>query len=169
MIMKVILYMAITANGMIARKDDSVSWSDLEWKSFSSTVNKIGNLIIGRRTYDLMKSGNEFSKFKKVKIVVVTNSKISGKKISVAKSPKEALKVLEKLKFNEILVAGGGRLNSSFMKQSLIDEIYLDVEPLILGKGIKLFADEDFEAKLELIETKMLSKNEIQLYYKVKK
>lgn len=161
--------MAITVNGMIAREDNSVSWSDLEWKSFSSKINEIGNLIIGRRTYEVMKNGDEFSKFKKVKIIVVTNSKISDKNVSVAESPKHALKILGKEGFKEALVAGGGKINSSFMKEGLVDEIYLDVEPLIFGKGIKLFADEDFEAKLELMETKMFSKNEIQLHYRVKK
>ncbi|KKR60734.1 MAG: hypothetical protein UT99_C0008G0003 [Candidatus Curtissbacteria bacterium GW2011_GWA2_40_31] len=35
------------------------------------------------------------------------------------------------------------------------------------GKGIKLFAESDLETRLELLETKMLSKNLIQLHYKV--
>ena len=79
------------------------------------------------------------------------------------------MSILEKHGFKKILVGGGGKINSSFMKEGLVDEIIIQIEPLIFGKGIKLFADEDFEAKLKLLETKMLSKNEIQLHYKVKK
>lgn len=59
-------------------------------------------------------------------------------------------------------------MNSSFLKERLIDEIYLDVEPIILSNGIKLFADAEFESKLELIEIKKISKDEVQLHYKVK-
>ena len=67
------------------------------------------------------------------------------------------------------MVCGGGELNSSFMKENLVDEMYIDIEPLVFGKGIKVFADAVFEKKLELIETKKFSPNEIQLHYKVKK
>lgn len=55
------------------------------------------------------------------------------------------------------------------MKEGLIDEIFLDVEPVVFRKGIKLFADADFEAKLELLETRNFSNNEVQLHYKVLK
>jgi len=41
---------------------------------------------------------------------------------------------LEKEKFNQALVAGGGTLNASFMAENLIDEIYIDVEPKFLAK-----------------------------------
>ena len=58
-------------------------------------------------------------------------------------------------------------LNSSFMKEKLIDEIHLDVEPLVFGRGIKLFADDDFESRLELVGTKKLSANTVQLHYRV--
>lgn len=69
--------------------------------------------------------------------------------------------------FETIMVCGGGGLNTSFMKENLIDEIYLDIEPIIFGKGIKLFEDSNFEAKLKLLGVKKLSSNEIQLHYKV--
>lgn len=55
------------------------------------------------------------------------------------------------------------------MKEGLVDEIYLDIEPIVLGKGIQLFEDADFESKLELLETRKFSNNEIQLHYKVLK
>lgn len=55
------------------------------------------------------------------------------------------------------------------MKEDLIDEIYLDVEPLVFGKGIPIFREADFEYELELMEIKKLNKNTIQLHYRVKK
>ena len=132
-------------------------------------------MIIGRKTYEVMVKNDEFnqSKLNTIKTVVVTHHKAlkihHPKFVSCAKSPQEALNALQKQRFKTIMVCGGGELNSSFMKENLIDEIYLDIEPIIFGRGIKLFADADFETKLELIETKKLSKNEIQLHYRVKK
>lgn len=68
------------------------------------------------------------------------------------------------------MVCGGGELNGSFMKENLVDEIYLDIEPVAFGKGIELFGNKaDFEVNLEVIGVKNISPNEIQLHYKVLK
>ncbi len=174
--MKVILYMAMTVNGIIARDNDDTSFvSNIEWKNFSNTIKKIGNVIIGRRTYEVMLKNNEFKKsnFNKIKIVVLTKNKLikihNLKFVFIAKSPYDAIKILQNKGFKTIMVCGGGKLNSTFMKENLIDEIYLDIEPIILGKGIKLFFESDFENKLKLLEIKKLDKNLIQLHYKVLK
>ena len=168
--MKVILYMAMSANGMIAKSDDDTKWvSDTEWESFRSVIRDAGCLVIGHRTYEIMTKQPELAALDNVRMVVVSKqdfSVVSPEHI-IAHSPEEAL---EKLKcFATVVVAGGGMLNASFLEQKLVDEIYLDVEPLFFGKGIKLFADGDFETRLELLETKKLSPNEIQLHYRVLK
>ena len=166
--MKVILYMAISANGYIAREDDDTGWiSGEEWNSYSKAARKSGCLVVGHRTYDILTKQPEYEELEKVKIVVVSNKnfKTLVPNHLIAKNPEEALNLLTD--FKEVLVAGGGILNSSFMKENLIDEIYLDVEPLILGKGIHMFEDADFEAKLVFVGTKKLSDNEVQLHYKV--
>lgn len=174
--MKVILYMATTMNGYIAKEDNDTGWvTEIEWASFSNMIRTGGNMIIGRRTYETMLENDEFDKsgLNDIKTVVLTNSsstKIHNPKfISVVKSPKEAVDILRNQGFETIMVCGGGDLNSSFMRDGLIDEIYLDVEPIAFGRGIKLFLDADFEAKLELLGVKNLSPDEVQLHYKVKK
>jgi len=171
--MKVILYMAITINGFIAKENDDTSFvSEIEWKSFRNMIKNAGNMIIGSRTYEIMKDGEEFKGLEDIRILVVsenTDFKTIANNHSIAKSPKDALAILEKEGFDKALVAGGGTLNASFMAENLIDEIYLDVEPVIFGRGIRLFRENDFEAKLKLLEIKKLSDNEIQLHYQVLK
>ena len=83
-------------------------------------------------------------------------------------TPQEAVKLAEEKGFFKVLVAGGSTINRSFMEQKLIDEMCLDVEPTILGKGIPLFRPGDFECNLELLDTKKLNANAVQLHYKVK-
>ncbi len=172
--MKVILYIAISVNGYIAKENDDTGWvSETEWKGYSDMIKKVGNMIIGRRTYEVMLQNDEFnrSQLNEIKIIVVTDDPSlqihNPEFISTAKLPREALSALHKQDFETIMVCGGGGLNTSFMKENLIDEIYLDIEPIIFGRGIKVFAEIDFELKLKLLETKKISDNEIRLHYKV--
>ncbi|PIN75848.1 hypothetical protein COV18_01560 [Candidatus Woesearchaeota archaeon CG10_big_fil_rev_8_21_14_0_10_37_12] len=166
--MKVILYMAISANGYVAKEDDDTSWiSKTEWDSYSAAVRNAGALIVGRRTYNILTKQPEFSEFEKVKIAVVSKGDFETLQPyhMLAKTPKEALNLLSE--FDHVIVAGGGILNASFIKENIVDEIYLDIEPTLFGKGIKLFADADFEAKLKLLNMNKLSDDEVQLHYGV--
>ena len=168
--MKVILYMAITANGMIADHDDGASFlTSEEAGSYCSVVKNAGCLIVGRRTYNILTKQPEFQEFKDAVLVVVSRESVAlvDPRHQVARSPKEAVKLLSN--FPEIIVAGGGILNASFIADNLVDEMYLDIEPAILGNGIPLFKGQDFECDLRLLGQKMLSENEIQLHYKILK
>ena len=112
--MKVILYMAMTANGMIARENEKTGWPQEEWNNYHEIVSKIGNIIIGRRTFEIMRDCKEFERIGNPLTIVVTNKSMPnmGKFIFV-KSPLEAIKILEKKGFKKAIVAGGGKLNSS--------------------------------------------------------
>ena len=166
--MKVILYMAITANGFIAKTNDDTSFvSKEECDSYSAAVRKAGNVIIGHRTYDIITKQPEFQEFKDVKVVIISNKPFEtiAKNHIVVDSPKKALALLNG--FENVTVAGGAILNASFLKDNLIDEIYLDVEPVLLSKGIPLINGSDFEKHLRLLGTKQITENEIQLHYQV--
>ena len=168
--MKVTLYMAMTANGMIARENDDAPWSKGVWKEYYKFIKQKRNIIIGRRAYELMNSVNEFEKLKfPVSVVLSNNIQQAGKNVFFVNSPEEALEIMKKNKIKNAVVGGGSKCNASFLKAGLIDEIYLDIEPWIFGKGIKLFDETTAEAKLTLIGTRKLSKNTIRLIYKVKK
>ncbi len=172
--MEVILYMAMTANGLIAKENDDTSFvSKVEWKSFRKIIKRVGNMVIGRRTYEIMHTGGEFSKLGKIKIFVMTHDASLKSDIPnitfTTQSPQKIIELIQGEGFNEALVAGGGKLNSTFMKENIVDELYLDVEPFVIGKGIHLFEDANFERKLRLIGVKKISNNEVQLHYKVLK
>ena len=170
--MKVIMVMAVTPNGYIAKPDGDTSWEEpTSWKGFKKTSKEIGNVIIGRNTYEKVAAEDKFPLPGRLNIVV-THEKIENKwgedkVIFTDKSPKDILEMLKKKGFKKACVAGGGINNANFIKEGLIDEILIDVEPTIFGRGIKLFADADFDFKLKLLKVKKLSANELQLHYKV--
>ena len=169
--MKVILCMAMTVNGFIAKETDETSFTtEAEWTAFRSRVQEAGNMIIGRRTYDVMLANNEFKGLENVLTIVVTHgtSNIAPlENVIVVDSPRAALDTVREKNMDVALLAGGGAINGSFMKEGLVDEIYLGVAPLALGKGITLFGNTDFEAKLDFIELIQLTPEEVQLHYKV--
>ena len=130
----------------------------------------MGCLIVGRRTYDILTKQPEFLEFKDVVLVVVSKKqaiKLVSTKHKIAESPKKALELLND--FDEVIVAGGGILNSSFIKENLIDEMYIDIEPIVFEKGISLFQEGNFKKKLQLLGVKKISDAVVQLHYKVLK
>jgi len=168
--MNVILYMAMSLNGLIASPDDKTSWiSKEEWDSYSAAVRKAGCLIVGHRTYDILTKQPEFSEFKDVRVVAVGHSIISlvASHHAAVSSPQEALELLKDQP--EVIVAGGGNLNASFLAENLVDEIYIDIEPILFTQGIPLLHGLPAERSLEFVEQKMISANEIQLHYRVVK
>lgn len=75
--------------------------------------------------------------------------------------------MLEQKGHKEVVVIGGSQAVSQFMQENLIDEVYFDIEPLLFSKGMPIFKDANFEYRLELLGTKMLNKNTIQMHYRV--
>ncbi len=166
--MKVILYMAITANGMIAKKDNTTPWSKEELAGYFGKVKEVGAFVVGNKTLPLFWE-SDFANMGNPLTVVMTRNKTLKEtdKIKYVNSAEDAFGILEKNGFKTALVTGGAETNKAFAKY--IDEIYLDVEPFIFGEGIPLFSPQDFEYNLKLIESKKLSPQTIQLHYKVKK
>jgi len=163
--------MAQTINGIIATENYSEDFlSDTHWKGFLSLAKKTRCFIVGRKTYEAVKKWKDytFDTIKAAKIVVSKNKQFTLSKAYVlAHSPKDALEKAKKLGFQNVLLAGGGTLNSAFLKKMLIDEIIISVEPCALGKGIKIFSEENVECKLKLLEITKLKEGIVQLHYDV--
>lgn len=169
--MKTILYLGQTINGYIANENDSTPWSKEEFTAFHSAITGAKNIIVGRRTYQIMKKYDEFKKCGNPFIVIVTKSSKfrSTGKSAVANSPSGAIKILKSKGFKVAFMSGGSKVATSFMQQGLINEIWIDIEPLIFGNGIPLFQISKLNVKLRMTGTKKISKNTIQLRYKVLK
>lgn len=58
-------------------------------------------------------------------------------------------------------------MNGSFLKAGLIDEIILDIHPLIMAKGIHLFEDDFLYVQLELLSFDKINDDVLQVKYRV--
>jgi dihydrofolate reductase len=103
--MKVILYMALSADGFIAAQNDETPWSDEEWAAFQEFVKSCDAVLLGRRTYEIMTKGDEFAEGPEY-IVITNDSTLSTgqlRKISIVSKA-------DLPQVNKLGVIGGGEL-----------------------------------------------------------
>lgn len=171
--MKVILYMAMSLNGMIARDNNEEDFiTDESWGSFVKLTQKTGCLIWGRKTLEIVKEWDKFylDQLSDIKKIIVSNHNLElGINYELASSPKEALEILKKEGFKEVILCGGSVNNSSFAKENLIDEIIFNIEPILIGKGLLVFWPKEFDLNLKLKAINKISDDLIQVNYIVKK
>lgn len=165
--------MAISPNGLIARENGEEDWLPSEgWDEFLVDAKNFNNIVMGRETYELVQKLYENYNFDNVETghkVIITQNKefVAGAEYKVTQNPEEALSYLESKNIEEALLIGGGKLNTSFIKQGLINEIWLTLTPYIIGKGRPFISPDEFDLPLELIECKVLSKGRLRIKYAV--
>ena len=162
--------MTITANGYIAKENNQTPWNEDTWSSYYRIARQYKAIIIGKKTYEIMKEFNDFEKIGNPFVIILSTS-LSEKSdnLIVVKSIEETIKILNERGFKEVLICGGSKLNSSFLKENLMDEIILDIDSKIFGNGIPLFNKTDNDLRLSLISVKKISDKLYQTYYKVVK
>ncbi|MED3656019.1 dihydrofolate reductase family protein [Heyndrickxia sporothermodurans] len=67
-----------------------------------------------------------------------------------------------------IWIVGGGELLHSFIQENLVDELIVTVAPTIIGKGISLFKEGDYQLDLSLKGTRNFNQF-VELHYEVKR
>ena len=97
---------------------------------------------------------------------MVSRSLTHAEGARVTASPQEALHHLERKGFETALVGGGAELDSAFLSQGLVDEIFLNIEPVMMNGGSFLAMDGAAEARLRLDGTARLG-DVVQLHYRV--
>ena len=164
----------MSVNGLIAdEKGSEEPFSNANWHEFVSDAQKIGCLVWGRKTYEAVRkwSKNYLDPLSKVVKVVLTSNE--NYKVDdgweLVHSPQEVISLLESKGFHEMILTGGSTNNSSFAKLGLIDEMILDVENIIIGKGVPLFKTDEFELNLKLLDTKKVNDNITKFHYQVVK
>lgn len=170
--MKVTLYMAISADGFIAKEDGDSDWvTEEDGALFEQKILEAGCFFVGKKTFN--QYYDELYPIKKVDNIVLTNSvqSASDKNANVhfIGSPQKAIKLAQKLGHHEVMLIGGGSTNGTFLEAGLIDEVILSVYPLIFGNGIRLFGNSSQQLDLKLLSTNKLLEGIVQFHYELKK
>jgi dihydrofolate reductase len=168
---RIVLGLGISLDGYIARPDGSVDFlfmpKDYSMGPFLKTVD---TALMGRKT---LEAGLRLGKTDTVatpglSYYVFSRSLPPGERngaIVVRDSPNAFVQSLRKRKGKHIWLMGGGELVRDFLKEDLVDELYLGIVPVLLGEGIPLFPSGFPQREFSLLENKSFSKGMIALNY----
>ena len=167
---KIILYIASSLDGYVARENGDIDWlpqSDTSgYDEFYKTVDVV---IMGKTTYDQILTFGEYPyKGKKSYVFTRNNSTTKYENTEFVSDVDEFVRdIFPKLEGN-IWLVGGGQIISTFVNHEIVDEIILSIVPVVLGKGIPLFQNIQKETKLELVKTTNYDKL-VELHYTILK
>ena len=166
---------ASSLDNFIARNDDSVDW--LLWtKEAGEIMNEywktIDTVVMGRRTYEVAARSGSKGGYSGIKTYVFSRTikKASSKKLTfVSEDAASFVRRLKEEDGKDICVMGGGVLAKSLFEAGLIDEVGLNIHPVLLGSGIPLFYEMPRQIDLELVKCQQLSNGCVVVTYRTKK
>jgi len=179
---KVTIHMVSSLDGIIAKKDNSVSWfetSDYYEKGVTEQdteefLKTIDCYVMGSRTYEhaLELSESYGWAYGDVPTIVVThrNLPIDRQNIEIYSGDLDKL-VNERLKpsYKNVWLVGGAMLVKDFIRLKLADEIRLSVMPIILGEGTLFFDHIGREQTLHLKDVTAYKSGLVELCYEIRK
>jgi dihydrofolate reductase len=132
------------------------------------------DLLLGRKTYEIFASywpehSDQWPQVNKITKYVVSKTlkKMTWENSVLLKGNLVfALKKLKSEKGPPLQVYGSGNMVQSLLMHDLVDELWLKIFPLTLGKGKKLFADGTIPAAFKLAENKITANGIIVANYK---
>jgi dihydrofolate reductase len=179
---RVTIHMVSSLDGIIAKKDNSVSWFEsadnyengVSGENAEEFMKTIDCFVMGARTYE---HAVELSKeigwaFGDVRTIVVSHRNLPIVRESVEMYSGELNKLVnERLKpdCKNVWLVGGAILSMDFLRSGLADELRLSVMPIILGEGTRFFDHIGREQQLHLKETTAYKNGMVELRYEIRK
>ncbi|MBO9730238.1 MAG: dihydrofolate reductase [Chitinophaga sp.] len=170
--MKIIVYLATSANGMISNNRNVPDWLSPEYgQGFMAISQRTQAVIMGKTTYHIL--APDYLPLKDSgSLVVLTHDKDTvppqANVLFTDNSPEKIIAQLAAKGHTEAVIIGGRQVVSAFMEAGLVDEIILVVEPVLFGKGLSLVEEVEFEVPLSLVAVEKLNNHTVELHYAVK-
>ncbi len=183
---KIISHMHVTLDGFVAGLNGEMDWIIIDNEAFDfvgNLTNQSDTAIYGRVTWEMMdnywptaannpkatKHDVEHSNwYNSVEKFVISDSMKSRKKEKTTFIGDDITQEIKKLKDESgknILLFGSPSVVRFLMKENLIDEYWLYLNPVILGKGISMFAELKNKIELSLKSSKVFNCGVIALQF----
>ena len=173
------VFIATSIDGYIADKKGGIDWlhslpnpnhDDMGYVAFT---NDIDALVMGRTTFETVCAIDvDWPYEKPVFVLSNTLSEIpkshQGKAFLAKGSLKEILEIIHQKGYHRLYIDGGTTIQS-FLKEDLIDELFITTIPILLGGGSPLFSELPKEMKFELVETNTFLNQITQHHYSRKR
>jgi dihydrofolate reductase len=176
---KIIVSVATSADGYIARTDGDIEWLNRRSRKgdygMSAFYRTIDTILMGRKTYDWAldywkKAGKKASFDTSVTNYVFSRKppKRAASGVEFVSEPVKAFaRRLRNIPGKHIWMMGGGGLIASFLDAGEIDEFDIHVIPVFIGEGIPLIAPRHRDVSLRLLSSRKYSDGGVRIHYAV--
>jgi dihydrofolate reductase len=188
---KLKLHVGMSIDGCIAGPNNEMDWIDFTWneklREYEDRLHEpVDTILLGRKMTDEFISywSNVINKpedpeYTFAKKMIETPKIVFTKTLNKSEWPNTEIATgdlkdeITKLKSQEgggdIIVYGGASFDSSLIKENLIDEYYLFINPVAIGNGKTIFKDLKKIRKLSLVESITFDSGTVLLHYEVKR
>jgi len=187
---KLKLHVARSVDGCIAGPNNEMNWIDFTWneklRQYEDSLHKpVDTIILGRKMtnefisyWSNVMNKPEDPEYTFAKKMMETPKIVFTKTLNKSEWPnteivtgdlKEEITKLKSQDGGDIIVYGGASFDSSLIKENLIDEFYLFINPVAIGNGKTIFKDLKEISKFNLIESIAFDSGTVLLHYEVKK
>lgn len=172
--LKTTLLVAQSIDGFITQHDsEGTSFcSDADFEFFIESLALFDCMIMGRATYELNRQTIQNAKAKKRLRKIATRTPEKWTSDTVPHSiefsdncPKTLLAELDERGYSRCAILGGTDIYTDYLKENLIDELWVTLEPHVFGTG-KPLASTPIDLSFKLQSVEHLSSDTIVLKYK---
>jgi dihydrofolate reductase len=184
---KIVLVVHVSLDGYVAGPDGELDWfpkGDENLGLVNEIIKNADATLMGRVSYELLdqywpsafqlsdttKNEKKFSIWYNSISKIVVSKKIieSDHQLFTIINENVVEKIMEIKKYQgkDIIIFGSPSISQILIAQDLIDSFWLFVNPIIFGKGIRLFKQTDKMIQFQLLNSTQLSNGEIALNYK---
>ena len=156
--MKTILIFVSSLDGKVTKwgEPNVRLWSSHQDQDYYKKVwNESGLIVMGSTTFN----ADTFNPSPDRQIVIMTsdpnkykNKVVPGQIEFTNETPVELYSRFTKKDYQQMLVVGGPHVATSFLKEQLIDELWLTIEPRIFGMGDNFAMDSKLDINTRLIQ-----------------
>jgi dihydrofolate reductase len=178
-------FIHVTLDGYFAATDGDISWAhrdsrDAEWNAFVAGNAKGGSqLLFGRTTYELMASywptplamkndpvvAERMNDLPKIVFSRTLEAASWGHTRLVKGDLAAEVRRLKKTRGEDMAILGSGSIVAQLAEEGLIDELQIVVNPVVLGRGRRMFDGVEEKLNLKLTTTRAFGNGSVLLCY----
>jgi dihydrofolate reductase len=180
-------FMHVSLDGFVAGPNGEMDWIKVDDEIFDyvgDRIREVDTALYGRVTWQMMeaywptaadkpnasKHDIEHSAwYKKVDKVVLSKS-MKGQQLAntiiISDDIEHRIKAVKQQAGKEIVLFGSPRATHLLLEYGLVDEFWVFVNPILVGRGIPLFKNVNEVTKLQLVASKVFSCGVVCLHYK---
>ena len=183
---KLVLFMHVSLDGFAARPGGGIDWVIVQDEMFDIAFQQTEAsdlALYGRVTYEVMQAywptaadkpnatkhdiehSTWYNKVDKVVLSKTMRGQILPKTTIISDNALARVEELKQHDGKDIVMFGSPGTAHQFIRHDIIDEYWLFINPILLGKGIPLFDSTQPELKLNLVKGEVFKSGLVCLHY----